>query len=108
MRSLVVLPTYNELENLSAIIEIIHEHAPDTHVLIVADNSPDGTGELADKLSAQHPDRVFVLHREGKRGLGAAYVDGFNSACNERKSVLLSTSHPRSATDQRFNRRARR
>ena len=79
MRSLVVLPTYNEIENLSAIIESIHEHAPDTHVLIVDDNSPDGTGKLADELSAQHPDRVFVLHREGKRGLGAAYVDGFNS-----------------------------
>jgi len=89
MRSLVVLPTYNELENLSAIIESIHEHAPDTHVLIVDDNSPDGTGRLADELSAQHPDRVFVLHREGKRGLGAAYVDGFNFALARDYDVIV-------------------
>src|SRR5262249_23047354 len=89
MRSLVVLPTYNELENLSAIIESIHEHAPDTQVLIVDDNSPDGTGKLADQLSAQCPDRILVLHREGKRGLGAAYVAGFKFALARDYDVIV-------------------
>src|SRR5262249_38555676 len=89
MRSLVVLLTYNEFENLSANIESIHEHASDAHVLIVDDNSPDGTGKLADKLSAQHPDKVFVLHRGGKRGLRAAYVAGFKSALARNYDIIV-------------------
>ncbi len=80
MRCLVVLPTYNERDNLSGIIESIFEHAPTVNVLIVDDSSPDGTGELADELSLSQPDKVFVLHRARKEGLGPAYVEGFKFA----------------------------
>jgi dolichol-phosphate mannosyltransferase len=80
MRSLIVLPTYNESENLSAIIESIQSYAPSAHVLIVDDDSPDGTGALADELSRRQPEKVFVLHRDRKDGLGRAYVAGFRFA----------------------------
>lgn len=80
MRCLVLLPTYNERENLSGIIESIFQHAPEAHVLVVDDNSPDGTGALADELNRAQPDKVFVLHRARKEGLGQAYVEGFKFA----------------------------
>jgi dolichol-phosphate mannosyltransferase len=75
-RVLVVVPTYNEIESLEAIVERLHAAVPEAGVLVVDDASPDGTGELADKLAAGDP-RVHVLHREGKAGLGPAYVAGF-------------------------------
>ena len=74
MSCLVVLPTYNERENLAGVIESIQQHAPDAHVVVVDDNSPDGTGALADELSRAQPEKIFVIHRERKEGLGAAYV----------------------------------
>jgi dolichol-phosphate mannosyltransferase len=75
----VVLPTYNEIENLREIVSSILEHLPGGTILVVDDNSPDGTGELADQLAAQN-DRIRVHHRPGKQGLGKAYVDGFRVA----------------------------
>jgi dolichol-phosphate mannosyltransferase len=75
-RALIILPTYNESENLEPIIEAIFAVGP-FHILVVDDNSPDGTGEIADRLGAQHPDRVFALHRAAKEGLGKAYLAGF-------------------------------
>lgn len=72
----VVLPTYNERENLEAILAAILESLPEASVLVVDDHSPDGTGELADTIAAGEP-RVRVLHRPGKQGLGVAYRDGF-------------------------------
>jgi dolichol-phosphate mannosyltransferase len=75
-RALIILPTYNESENLEPIIEAIFAVGP-FHILVVDDNSPDGTGEIADRLVAQHPDRVFALHRAAKEGLGKAYLAGF-------------------------------
>jgi len=79
--SLVVLPTYNERDNLEAIVRAILAQAPDLDVLVVDDDSPDGTGQLAERLAVQTPgQRVHVLHRTGKRGLGTAYVDGFTWA----------------------------
>jgi dolichol-phosphate mannosyltransferase len=80
MNCLVVIPTYNERENLSGIIESIQQHAPSVHILVVDDNSPDGTGALADELSSAQPEKIFVLHRPGKEGLGPAYVAGFKFA----------------------------
>jgi len=77
MRTIIVVPTYNERQNLDELWKRIQQFAPAAHVLIVDDNSPDGTGELADELSRQNPDRVFVLHRSKKEGLGKAYIDGF-------------------------------
>jgi dolichol-phosphate mannosyltransferase len=78
-RVLVVVPTYNEVENLERVLGRLHESVPDAHALVVDDGSPDGTGELADKLAVAHP-RVHVLHRATKSGLGPAYVAGFRWA----------------------------
>lgn len=74
---LVIIPTYNEVDNLERIISRVHEHNPQVHVLVADDNSPDGTGDLADKLAAKDS-RVKVMHRPGKQGLGAAYIAGFD------------------------------
>ncbi len=77
MRTLIVVPTYNEIENLQALTEAIFKNVPDSvELLIVDDGSPDGTGALADRLAAQNP-RIHVLHRPKKMGLGTAYVNGF-------------------------------
>ncbi|GAB3574296.1 polyprenol monophosphomannose synthase [Amycolatopsis endophytica] len=73
---LVVIPTYNERENLPLILDRLHRALPEVHALVVDDGSPDGTGDLADKIAAGD-ERVFVLHRTEKAGLGAAYVAGF-------------------------------
>jgi dolichol-phosphate mannosyltransferase len=75
----VVLPTYNERENLEAIVPAILEALPEAQLLVVDDNSPDGTGQLADTLAATDP-RIQVLHRAGKEGLGVAYRHGFRWA----------------------------
>jgi len=89
MRCLVVLPTYNESENLRAIVESIQAYAPGAHVLVVDDNSPDGTGALADELSREHSEKVFVLHRTRKEGLGRAYVAGFRFALAHRYDLVV-------------------
>ena len=78
-RACVVLPTYNERENLPEIVPAILSAAPELDVLVVDDNSPDGTGLLADQLAVREP-RVRVLHRERKEGLGRAYLAGFQRA----------------------------
>ncbi|MDP2497744.1 MAG: polyprenol monophosphomannose synthase [Candidatus Palauibacterales bacterium] len=76
MRFLVIVPTYNERDNLPEILPAILAQDDRIDVLVVDDASPDGTGEIADRL-ARDDDRVHVLHRTGKRGLGPAYIDGF-------------------------------
>ena len=81
-RALIIFPTYNERENIEKIVHAVLPLDPRIHVLIVDDNSPDGTGELADKLSKQQSN-VFVLHREKKEGLGRAYIAGFKWAIAE-------------------------
>lgn len=77
LRCLVLIPTYNERENITRIVPAVLEALPLAHVLVIDDNSPDGTGRLADELSVTHHGRVFVLHRPGKQGLGRAYLAGF-------------------------------
>lgn len=77
--ALVVIPTYNERENLKPLCEQVLQSLPCCDVLIVDDNSPDGTGALADQLSEREP-RIKVLHRSGKLGLGTAYIAGFRHA----------------------------
>ena len=89
MKSIAIVPTYNERANLQELIEKIQQYAPDLHVLIVDDNSPDGTGALADELHQKHPDRIFVLHREKKEGLGRAYVDGFKQVLKQDYECIL-------------------
>ncbi len=81
MRTIVVLPTYNEKENLPRIVQAIFALGiPGMEILVVDDNSPDGTGRLAGELAEADPQRVHVLHRPGKQGLGRAYVAGFKKA----------------------------
>ncbi len=77
MRTTVVVPTYNEAENLPKLVSALFSLPLDLRVLVVDDNSPDGTGRVADKLSVKYPDRVSVLHRPGKLGLRSAYLNGF-------------------------------
>jgi len=76
MHALVILPTYNEAESLSKALDLVLSNEPRADVLVVDDNSPDGTGAIADARSSRDP-RVHVLHRVGKEGLGAAYRAGF-------------------------------
>ena len=78
-RVLVIVPTYNEVENLERILERLQTSVPTAHALVVDDGSPDGTGELAEKLAALDA-RVHVLRRTAKTGLGPAYVAGFRWA----------------------------
>jgi dolichol-phosphate mannosyltransferase len=78
-KALIIVPTYNEAENVSGIVERLLAALPVADVLVVDDNSPDGTGAIADEFAAADP-RVNVLHRDGKRGLGTAYVAGFKWA----------------------------
>ena len=80
MRIFVVIPTYNEAENLPKLVSALLSLPLDLSVLVVDDHSPDGTGALADELSNRHTGKVFVLHRAGKLGLRSAYIEGFRKA----------------------------
>ncbi len=81
MKTCIVLPTFNEAQNLEPIVEQILALALDNpHILIIDDNSQDGTGELADALRARHAEQITVMHRPGKLGLGTAYLTGFQWA----------------------------
>ena len=77
MRITVVTPTYNEAENLPKLVSALFSLPLDLRVLVVDDNSPDGTGRVADELAVTYPSRVMVLHRPGKLGLRSAYLNGF-------------------------------
>ncbi len=82
MKKILLIPTYNEAENIRALVEAVRGFVPDMHVLIFDDNSPDGTGRIADELAAEY-DNVRVVHRPRKMGLGSAYVAGFKQAIAE-------------------------
>ncbi|MDE2875370.1 MAG: polyprenol monophosphomannose synthase [Gemmatimonadota bacterium] len=96
-RVLVIVPTYNERDNLPRVVPLILGQGDAFHVLVVDDNSPDGTGDVADAMAA-HDERVNVLHRPGKQGLGAAYVAGFGWGLQRGFDVLIEMdadlSHP--------------
>jgi dolichol-phosphate mannosyltransferase len=81
-RALVVMPTYNEAMNLPLIVPQILAQDPRIDLLVVDDNSPDGTGQMADAMAAAEP-RIHVLHRPGKGGLGKAYLAGFRWALEQ-------------------------
>lgn len=87
-RILVVVPTYNEIENVGRIVGRVRAAVPEAHLLVADDNSPDGTGRAADALAAED-DHVHVLHREGKEGLGAAYLAGFRWGLDRGYDVLV-------------------
>ncbi len=86
--ALVCLPTYDERDNLEPITRAILGATPEVDVLVIDDNSPDGTGELADRLAASEP-RLHVLHRPGKQGLGRAYLAGFDWALSRGYALVL-------------------
>ena len=75
--SIVIIPTYNEIENIEAIIDAVLSQCDDVHVLVVDDNSPDNTAQKVEACQSRYADRLFLLKRTGKQGLGTAYVDGF-------------------------------
>ncbi|WP_152189616.1 polyprenol monophosphomannose synthase [Georgenia satyanarayanai] len=88
MRTLVVIPTYNERESLPGVLERTRRAVPDADILVADDNSPDGTGAVADAAAA-HDDHVHVLHRPGKQGLGRAYVAGFQWALERGYDLVV-------------------
>lgn len=99
MRVTVVVPTYNERDNLPVAVERLTAlPVPELRVLVVDDNSPDGTGEVAEKLAAELPNTVSVLHRTEKDGLGRAYIAGITRALEEGADVVIQMdadlSHP--------------
>jgi dolichol-phosphate mannosyltransferase len=88
-RVLVIIPTYNERDNLPLIYDRVRSACPHVHVLVVDDNSPDGTGKLADELAEANPGQTHVLHRTAKNGLGAAYLEGFAWGLSRQYSVIV-------------------
>lgn len=84
----VIIPTYNERDNIELIVTRVRTSVPSADILIVDDNSPDGTGEIADKLAAGD-ESVHVMHRQGKSGLGVAYIAGFRWALERGYGVLV-------------------
>ena len=78
--SLVIIPTYNEKENIAKMIRKVFSLTKDFHLLIVEDNSPDGTGNIIKELMPEYEGKLFILERKGKLGLGTAYIDGFKWA----------------------------
>jgi len=87
-RALTIIPTYNEAPNIGSLVPLVLSQDPRLEVLIVDDNSPDGTGELADALARENP-RVHVVHGEGKRGLGTAYLTGFRWALERQYDYIF-------------------
>jgi dolichol-phosphate mannosyltransferase len=87
-RILIITPTYNERENLATFVDLVHASVPAADLLVIDDNSPDGTGALADEIASRDR-RVTVMHRPGKLGLGSAYLAGFRRALAEGYDVVL-------------------
>jgi dolichol-phosphate mannosyltransferase len=87
---MVVIPTYNEADNLPAMFgELLALDVPGLQVLVVDDNSPDGTGRIAEGLAARHPRQLHVIHRTGKLGLGTAYIQGFRYALEQGADLVV-------------------
>ncbi|MFC2031610.1 polyprenol monophosphomannose synthase [Chloroflexota bacterium] len=87
---MVVIPTYNEASNLPILVgDLLSLGVPDLCVLVVDDNSPDGTGQVADDLAERYPDHLQVMHRPGKMGLGTAYIAGFRHALEQGADLII-------------------
>jgi dolichol-phosphate mannosyltransferase len=109
MKALIIIPTYNEVENLPNIVREIFSVVstkpdPSLHILVADDNSPDGTGRLADQLAQEFPGRLHVLHRQKKEGLGRAYLAGFAWGLERDYDALIEmdadfSHHPRYVID---------
>lgn len=103
--TLVIIPTYNEKENLPIIIGRLLSSVPDVNVLVVDDGSPDGTGDIAESLAEKdEAQRIHVMHRKGKGGLGAAYIAGFKWGLEHGYSVLVEMDADGSHAPEQLNR----
>ncbi len=90
MTTFIILPTYNEAQNLAPMVtQLLAQPLPDVHILVIDDNSQDGTGIIADELCERYPQRVFVMHRAGKLGLGTAYIAGFRYALEHGADCII-------------------
>lgn len=87
--TLVIIPTYNEKENIQAIIEAVFSQNKKFHILVVDDNSPDGTAEIVERLITQYSDALFIEKRTGKNGLGTAYIHGFKWAIQKKYDYII-------------------
>ena len=87
--TLVIIPTYNEKENIEAIIKTVFEQDKKFHILVVDDNSPDGTAAIVDYLILRYSDRLFIEKRAGKNGLGTAYIHGFKWAIEKKYDYII-------------------
>ena len=87
--TLVIIPTYNEKENIEAIIEAVFKQKKRFHILVVDDNSPDGTAEIVERLITQYSDALFIEKRTGKNGLGTAYIHGFKWAIQKKYDYII-------------------
>ena len=76
-RKIIIIPTYNEKENIEKIIRAVFSLEGEYHIIIIEDNSPDGTGQIVKRLQKEFPERLFMIERTGKQGLGTAYIAGF-------------------------------
>ena len=99
MKTLVLIPTYNERENLPLLVADVLA-VPGTEILVIDDQSPDGTGQLAEELAARHPGRVHAMHRTGRRGLGVSYLDGFRHAVRSDADLVVQMDADRSHDPQ--------
>jgi dolichol-phosphate mannosyltransferase len=90
IKTFIVVPTYNEKENLPMLVEALFKlNVENLHILIVDDNSPDGTGEIADEIKEKNPGDVSVIHRKGKLGLGTAYITGFKYCLDQGADQIV-------------------
>jgi len=90
MKTRILLPTYDEVENLPPMVERLRKAIPHAHILVLDDNSPDGTGKLADELHQADPEHVAVAHRPGKGGLGPALRDGFGRSIEDGYEIVVT------------------
>jgi len=90
MKTFIILPTYNEAQNIEPMIDqLLALDISNIHILLIDDNSQDGTGQIADRLRDQHSNQVFVMHRPGKMGLGTAYITGFKWALEQDADCIV-------------------
>ena len=99
MKTLVLIPTYNERDNLPVLVADVMK-IPGTEVLVIDDQSPDGTGRIADALGLEYPGRVGAMHRTGRRGLGVSYLDGFRHAVGTDADLVVQMDADRSHDPQ--------
>ncbi len=97
-RQVIIIPTYNEKENIEKIIRAIREQEVDFHILVIDDGSPDGTATIVKSLQSELPDSLFIIERAGKQGLGTAYITGFKWAIEHKYDYVFEMdadfSHP--------------